>query len=129
MKLHLIWLLTILLPILRVASSVDSKAQELSAEAEVEVSLPLIAKEAQTLTVPPAYLPASKGALPTIQSRLPQASRCFHRMCHTLGGATALFIKSTLFFILAGAIVGSLAYACLWVVFIVLADLFNAHHI
>ena len=92
MKLHLIWLLTILLPILRVASSVDSKAQELSAEAEVELSLPLIAQEAQTSTVPPAYLPASKGALPTIQSRLPGASRCLHGTCHTMGFKTAFFI-------------------------------------
>lgn len=89
MKLRLKWLFVILLPILRAASSIDSKAQdskaqELPAEAEVELSFPLIAEKEETAAVSPGYLPSFSGALQTIQSRLPEASRRLQRMCNPL---------------------------------------------
>lgn len=103
MKLRLKWLFVILLPILRAASSIDSKAQdskaqdskaqELPAEAEVELSFPLIAEKEETAAVSPGYLPSFSGALQTIQSRLPEASRRFQHMCHTLMAAMAFLIK------------------------------------
>lgn len=94
MKLRLTWLFVILLPILRAASSMDSKAQELPAETEVELSFPLIAEKEETTAVSPGYrLPSVSGALLTIQSRLPEASRRFQHMCHTFMAATALLIK------------------------------------
>ena len=93
MKLRLTWLFVILLPILRAASLMDSKVQELSVEAKVELSFPLIAENEETTAVSPGYLPSVSGALLTIQSRLPEASRRFQHMCHTFMAATALHIK------------------------------------
>ncbi len=86
------WLPIILLPVLWAVSPIDFKAQGLPAGAEAELGSPLMAEEAETLAVPPAYLPASRGALSTIRSRLPEASRCFHRLCDSLGFATMLLI-------------------------------------
>ena len=110
MKLSPAWLFAILLPILRAGSSIDSKAQELPAEAEVELSFSLIVEKEETAAVSPGYLPSVSGALPTIQSRLPKASRRFQRMCNTLGIKTALLIK------VLSALLG-LSIACAFFVF------------